>query len=622
MSQSSSLFESAKVADMERLQPLSVSAQETVSATEHLDEGGLDKGVPLKTVDLLDQPLDDAVIQQLQSDQIGMREDVPQMIPADILVRASVLTEPQVTSLKGAGQNQPDYDLICDVISKRIVTEEHMVELLVREYGYQRVYLRRKVDIETAALYNYDVEKLEQARILPYKKQGETLYVAVADERGLLEFPDFAPIDQATVVPGITSIKELNEGFVEVRERMSALRKGETASSFSGDVIGFVELLLHASVSDGVSDIHIEPYAKSATIRRRIDGVMQTWPVSEFLFDNFVAVIARVKILAALNISERRLPQDGAITIEHDNLDIDIRVSVLPALFGERVVMRILNKGSLDMNIDTLGFGDLELDLLKQAVDAPQGLVLVTGPTGSGKSTTLYSVLNRINQPELNILTAEDPVEYQMEGVGQVQIKEEIGLTFASVLRSFLRQDPDVILVGEIRDKETVDIAIKAALTGHLVLSTLHTNDAISTISRLINIGVPPYLITSSLKLVVAQRLSRKNCKECRESDTAVTAADLRKIGFSEEEADGLTVYHGKGCPVCHGTGYKGRQGIYEVLPISGTVREAVEQQKSIDEVFDTALRDGFRTMQEIAREMIVSGDLSLVEYSRVMLIN
>jgi type II secretory ATPase GspE/PulE/Tfp pilus assembly ATPase PilB-like protein len=613
MDQTSSLFESAKVADMKRTQPVN-TLQELASAEPSLGE---------TAEQLLDQPLDEATLKQLQADQIGSsEEELPQFTPSSALVRANIISEAQALSLKASGQHQPHYDLVKDVVDKRIATEELVVDALTRETGYQKVLLRREQDIQTAAWHDYEVKLLEELRILPYKKQGNMLYVAVADERGLLAVPDFSTMDHSTVVPLITPLNQLEDGFSEIRERMVSLMKGENASAFAGDVIGFVELLLHASVSDGVSDIHIEPYAKSAVIRRRIDGVMQLWPVSEFLFENYVAVIARVKILAALNISERRLPQDGAITIQHDGDDIDIRVSMLPALFGERVVMRILNKGSLDMSIDTIGFGEHELEQLKRAVDAPQGLVLVTGPTGSGKSTTLYSVLNRINQPELNILTAEDPVEYQMEGVGQVQVKEEIGLDFSAVLRSFLRQDPDVILVGEIRDKETVDIAIKAALTGHLVLSTLHTNDAASTISRLVNIGVPPYLIASSLKLVVAQRLARKICMECREENSAVTPADLIKIGFSESEAEGAVTYHGKGCPNCHGTGYKGRQGIYEVLSIGDHMREVIEQEKTTDELQEAAIGEGFRTMQEIARTLIVKGDLSLVEYSRVMLID
>ncbi len=616
MSQPISLFESAKVTDMKRSRKkvAAVPEGEYVADTAKVkvlmpSEGGHE------------QSLDDAVLKELQADQIGHREEEPELTPTTALVRANILTEPQVSSLRAAGQHQANYDLVGDILSKHITSEESVVDALSRETGYQQVFLRRQQDIQTVAWHDYDVNTLEQDRLLPYKKQGDTLYVAVADERGLLAIPNFTTLDHSTVVPCITTLKQLEDGFSEIRERLTQLRKGENASSFAGDVIGFVELLLHASVSDGVSDIHIEPYAKSAMIRRRIDGVMQEWPVSEFLFDNYVAVIARIKILAALNISERRLPQDGAITLQHDDVDVDIRVSILPALFGERVVMRILNKGALDMNIDSLGFGPVELEQLKRAVDAPQGMVLVTGPTGSGKSTTLYSVLNRINQPELNILTAEDPVEYQMEGVGQVQIKEEIGLSFASVLRSFLRQDPDVILVGEIRDKETVDIAIKAALTGHLVLSTLHTNDAVSTISRLVNIGVPPYLITSSLKLIVAQRLARKTCPDCREVDEMVTIEDLLKIGFDPQQAEEMVVYRGKGCPLCHGTGYKGRQGIYEVLPIEDQLREAIEQGQSTDELQQVALQSGFRTMQQIARELMVQGDLSLVEYSRIMLI-
>ncbi len=606
MKQSTSLFESATVEDMERsasapLVTESQVEQENVTAAGELD------AETLKT---------------LQADQIGSDEvDLPQFTPTDALVHANILSQAQATSLKSAAIKRPDYDLIQDVVDKRIATEEQLLEALSRETGYQQVQLRRDEDVQTAAWHDFDLKLLEEERILPFKRVGNSLSVAVADERGLLAVREFSTFDHATIVPHLAALSQLNSAFHKAREINSKLMKGENASSFAGDVIGFVELLLHASVSDGVSDIHIEPYAKSAMIRRRIDGVMQEWPVSEFLFENFGAVIARVKILAALNISERRLPQDGAITIQHGDAEIDIRVSVLPALFGERVVMRILNKGALDMSIDTLGFGEQELEQLKLAVDAPQGMVLVTGPTGSGKSTTLYSVLNRINKPELNILTAEDPVEYQMLGIGQVQIKDEIGLDFAAVLRSFLRQDPDVVLVGEIRDKETVDISIKAALTGHLLLSTLHTNDAASTISRLVNIGVPPYLIASSLKLVVAQRLARKVCSECGEADHSVGSEELIKIGFTTEEAENITPLRGKGCPLCHGTGYRGRQGIYEVLAVTDAIREVIESEKTTDELLETAKQNGFRTMQEIARDHVASGVISVTEYSRVMLI-
>ncbi len=610
-----SLFESAPVADV-NFEVLAKTAVKQRSWRETLTDSNV---VHLHT----HREVDEETLSALQADQIGSSEEaLPQYTPADALIRAKILSEAQVASLQEAGKRRDGFDLIQAVVEKHITSEEVVAQALVREFGYQRAYLRREEDLQTSAWQDHDLQFLQQNRIIPFKSQSEQLHVAVCDERGIIALREFRSIGYSTIIPHIITLSQFSTTLSEIEEKVALLMKGETASSFSGDVIGFVELLLHASVSDGVSDIHIEPYAKDAVIRRRIDGVMQEWPVSDFLFENYGAVVARIKILSALNISERRLPQDGAITIEHDGSDVDIRVSVLPALFGERVVMRILNKGSIDMNIDTLGFGSQELMALKRALDAPQGMVLVTGPTGSGKSTTLYSGLNRINRPELNILTAEDPVEYQMRGIGQVQVKDEIGLDFATVLRSFLRQDPDVVLVGEIRDKETVDIAIKAALTGHLVLSTLHTNDAVSTIFRLINIGVPGYLIASSLKLIVAQRLARKICTQCSKVDETVSPIDLIKIGFSKEQAFNMKTYRGQGCNHCHGTGYKGRQGIYEVLTINDRIREVIETGKSADEIQQIATEDGFNTMQQIARGLIENGTLSMVEYSRVMLID
>ncbi len=601
MDGSSSLFESARGEDMVRREPMTpgAAAHEETAAEQ--------------------QELDPALLAALQADQ-QLQEEPP---PFDIdrsCVNVGILSEEQLRRLRETTRHQPDYDLIRDLVEKRIATEEMVMLALMQESGFQQAKIRRSEDIDPEASSGYDLDLLQQSGVLPYHQLGNTLSVAVADERGLLNLPRFEPLEKGAVTPAIVLLSELDGGFKQLREREARLMKGENASEFSGDVISFVELLLHASVSDGVSDIHIELFAKRADIRRRIDGVMQPWPVSGFLMDNYVAIVARIKILAALNISERRLPQDGAITIEHDGRDVDIRVSIIPALFGERVVLRILNKGALDMSIDTLGFGARELELLKHSVDAPQGMVLVTGPTGSGKSTTLYSALNRINRPELNILTAEDPVEYQMEGVGQIQVKEEIGLTFAAILRSFLRQDPDVILVGEIRDRDTVDIAIKAALTGHLVLSTLHTNDAPSTISRLLNIGVPGYMISSSLKLIVAQRLVRKSCSGCRVVDDRVSVQELIRIGFDPVEAEQLKSYRGEGCPRCHGTGFKGRRGVYEVMAITDRIREAIDRQVTTDELREVAHQDGFRTMQALAREMIREGDLSLLEYGRVML--
>ncbi len=381
-------------------------------------------------------------------------------------------------------------------------------------------------------------------------------------------------------------------------------------------VITFVNDLIFNAVRQGASDIHLEAYKDAAAARYRVDGVLnENKAIKDFLFANYAAVTTRLKIMSDLDISERRLPQDGAITITlPEGRDVDLRVSVLPTVFGERVVMRILDRDGISFDLDKLGFPEKEYADAVAAFESSQGMVLVTGPTGSGKSTTLYGALRLLNKPGVNILTAEDPVEFTIEGVGQVQIRDDIGLTFAAALRSFLRQDPEIILVGEIRDKETADISIKAALTGHLVLSTLHANDAVSTVVRLINMGIPGYLIAAALTLVIAQRLARRICSNCRQPQPGDHVPLLKTLGFADEDAQTIQPYHGAGCDRCNHTGYKGRQAIYEVLRINEEMRAAInaEDRRGLKRI---ALDDGFRPMQTIGRDMIRQGTLTIEEY-------
>jgi type IV pilus assembly protein PilB len=388
-------------------------------------------------------------------------------------------------------------------------------------------------------------------------------------------------------------------------------------------IISFVNDMIFDAIKQGASDIHLEMYKDSAAARYRVDGVLKECkPLKEMLFANYPAITTRLKIMSSLDISERRLPQDGAITITlPEGRDVDLRVSVLPTVFGERVVMRILDRDGISFDLDHLGFPEKEYADVVSAFEASQGMVLVTGPTGSGKSTTLYGALKRLNKPGVNILTAEDPVEFTIDGVGQVQIRDDIGLTFASALRSFLRQDPEIILVGEIRDKETADISIKAALTGHLVLSTLHANDSISTVVRLINMGIPGYLIGAALTLVIAQRLARRICPACKQIHEGNHEAILLNLGFSPEDAKAAKPYHGAGCERCNHTGYKGRQGIYEVLKISEAMRAAIvsEDRRSLKKI---AEEDGFRPMQTIGRQMVMDGVLTIEEYQNNLVFN
>jgi len=423
-----------------------------------------------------------------------------------------------------------------------------------------------------------------------------------------------------------TELKSANKKEAD-NQSLNLEKKYESKTS-SGDqgakVIGFVNDFIFESVRLGASDIHIEPYKNGSALRYRIDGVLlEQKKMDSFLHSQFAAITTRIKIMALLDIAERRLPQDGAI-VTHlpDGRDIDLRVSVLPTIFGERIVMRILDRGGISFDLDKIGIPKPQYDQLVSAVEASQGMVLVTGPTGSGKSTTLYGVLRRLNKPDINILTAEDPVEFTLDGVGQVHVREDIGLGFSEALRSFLRQDPEVILVGEIRDRETADIAIKAALTGHLVLSTLHANDSISTVVRLINMGIPGYLIGAALSMVVAQRLARKICQNCKTKVEEDRSATLLGIGFDKEQAQSLTIYHGSGCDICNGTGYKGRMGIYEVLKIDEELRSAIITGESATNLRTIAIRNGYRTLQDIGREMIVEGTLTIEEYQRNLIFN
>lgn len=399
--------------------------------------------------------------------------------------------------------------------------------------------------------------------------------------------------------------------------------KGDVGSG-APNVVSFVHNAIENAITLKVSDIHFEVFKECARLRYRRDGLMkEVDEYVDFLYDNYSAITTRIKILSSLDISERRLPQDGRISFPIKGDNVDIRVSILPTACGERVVMRIMDKSSLSMPIDKLGFHEQQFKQLEKAIHSPQGMILVTGPTGSGKSTTLYAVLNALNEDDVNILTAEDPVEFNVEGIGQVHVKDNIGLTFTAALRSFLRQDPEIIMVGEIRDKDTAEISVKAALTGHLVLSTLHTNDAPSTITRLINMGIPAYLLTSSLCLIVAQRLARLICPHCKIDDPDATPAKLKSIGFTEEESNTIKAQKGTGCDKCMDMGSKGRRALHEVLTITKTVKQAMLEGLSDMEIGQIAKeKDGFMSMQDRGRQLIIEGVMSVEEYERNLVVD
>jgi len=536
------------------------------------------------------------------------------------------------------------------VFELKLTDENKILDVLIKEQNLEIVDLSKvevNDDVKSVLPSNY----IKMNFIAPFKVEGKVLHIAIPDSSKLSLMRNLKAITKknielhAATVSQISSFVEklLSESGNVTTEsiRQENKQKTKTFDSDLGEagevldkapeedieaieneseVIKFSTAVVAEAIKMGVSDIHIEPYRFSSRVRYRTDGMLsEQKQYKKFLHDNYGAVVTRFKIMGKLDIAERRLPQDGAINFKIENKVVDLRLSILPTANNERIVMRILNKDAGDISLEQLNFEENDLKILRKNIHGTQGLILVTGPTGSGKTTTLYSILKEVSKPHLNILTAEDPVEYELDGVAQVQIKEDIGLTFAAALRSFLRQDPEIILVGEMRDKETVDIGLKAALTGHLVFSTLHTNDAPSTITRLQNMGTPDYLISAACTLVLAQRLARKTCKDCRVPDDLVNPKVLTQAGFTPEQASRAKVIKGKGCTKCKDSGYKGRMGIYEILNITKPIKEAILRKATTPELREIAIKEGFQTMQDMGKRMILSGDLSLREYERIL---
>ena len=536
------------------------------------------------------------------------------------------------------------------VFELKLASEDRILEVLVKEQNLETVDLSQiPIDdnIKSVLPTNY----INMNFVAPFKVEGKTLHIAIPDSSKLSLMRNLKTITKKNIELHAAKVSQISD-FIEkllaesgdvTTSRIKEINK-EKIKTFDSDlaeagevldttpeedieaieneseVIKFSTAVVAEAIQSGVSDIHIEPFRFSSRVRYRLDGMLQEQEqFNQFLHDNYGAVVTRFKIMGKLDIAERRLPQDGAIPFKIDGKIVDLRLSMLPTANNERIVMRILNKDAGDISLEQLHFEESDLKSLRKAIHGTQGLVLVTGPTGSGKTTTLYSILKEVSKPHLNILTAEDPVEFELDGVGQVQVKEDIGYTFASALRSFLRQDPEIILIGEMRDKETVDIGLKAALTGHLVFSTLHTNDAPSTITRLQNMGTPDYLISAACTLILAQRLARKTCTECRIPDEDINPTGLTQIGFTPEQASRAKVSKGKGCPKCNNSGYKGRMGVYEILNITKTIKEAILKKATTPELREIAIKEGFRAMQDMGREMIMSGDLNFREYERVL---
>ena len=535
------------------------------------------------------------------------------------------------------------------VFELNLTDEEKILDLLVKDQSLDVIDLS-KVEVTDELKAVLPSNYINMNFIAPFKIEGKVLHIAISDisklslmrnlrtitkmdiELHAAKVSDISSFVDKLLADGERTISDIRQTNAEktktfdydVDEQAEVLEKPPEedieAIENESEVIKFSTAVVAEAIKSGVSDIHIEPYRFTSRVRYRLDGILQEQEhFKKFLHSNYGAVVTRFKIMGKLDIAERRLPQDGAITFKIDGKVVDLRLSILPTATNERIVMRVLNKDAGDISLEQLNFEETDLKNLRKAIHGTQGLVLVTGPTGSGKTTTLYSILKEVSKPHLNILTAEDPVEYELDGVGQVQIKDDIGFNFSTALRSFLRQVPELILVGEMRYKETVDIGLKAALTGHLVFSTLHTNDAPSTITRLQNMGTPDYLISAAVSLVLAQRLARKTCSECRVPDEDITPKALADLGFTVEQASRAKVQKGSGCPKCKDTGYKGRMGIYEILNVTKPIKEAILRKATTPELKEIASNEGFRTMQDMGRELILTGDLNFREYDRVL---
>ncbi len=565
----------------------------------------------------------------------------------DLLLKEKVITQEQ---LDQALKSQKDTGgrLGAVLVKLGFLSDEDITNFLSRQYGVPAINLAYfEIDPSVVKLIPYETAKRYQ--ILPLSRVGASLTIAMVDPTNVFAMDDIKFMTGLNIEPVVASESSIMDGIdkaygsgepeedleqvmasmsdiadtdveLQAEEEEIGLSDLEKAAD-EAPIVRLVNMILSDAVKKGASDIHLEPYEREYRVRFRIDGVLQGIMTPPMKLKD--AITSRIKIMAKLDISEKRLPQDGRIMLKMKigsrKKQLDYRVSTLPTLWGEKVVLRLLDKENLRLDMTKLGFESESLTKFEKAILKPYGMVLVTGPTGSGKTNTLYSAISRLNTPDTNIMTAEDPVEFQIGGVNQVQMKESIGLNFAAALRSFLRQDPNIILVGEIRDFETAEIAIKAALTGHLVLSTLHTNGAPETISRLMNMGIEPFLVATSVHMIVAQRLVRRVCKDCGEVLELPPQA-LIEAGFTPEEAKFVKVRKGKGCGVCNNTGYKGRCGLYEVMEIDDDIRElilvgasAVELKKKAIERGMLTLRrsgltkvkDGVTTLEEVARETI-----------------
>ncbi|MBM4784020.1 MAG: type IV-A pilus assembly ATPase PilB [Archangiaceae bacterium] len=552
----------------------------------------------------------------------------------ELLVRENLISVQQLR--KAQEEQQKNGTRISTALIKvGAIEESKLTDFLSKQYGVPAINLKEfDVDPEIIKLVPKDVA--EKHLVIPVNRAGSSLIVAMCDPSNIYAVDDLKFLTGYNIEPVVTSEPALREAIekyyaekgpnlediintmeddVEVAEDGDEGGNVEEMAKAADDapVIKLVNLILKDAIGKRASDIHVEPYEKDFRVRFRIDGVMYEVMKPPMKLRN--AITSRLKIMAQLDISERRLPQDGRIKIKlGGGKEMDFRVSVCPTLFGEKIVMRLLDKSNLQLDMTKLGFEPEPLKWFKEQIDRPYGMVLVTGPTGSGKTTTLYSALAALNDPTTNVSTAEDPVEFNFAGINQVQVSESIGLTFASALRSFLRQDPDTIMIGEIRDFETAEIAVKAALTGHLVLSTLHTNDAPSTVTRLLNMGIEPFNVTASLNLILAQRLCRKLCQNCKRPVQEFDEKAYTDAGIPQEKIGTFTPYEKVGCKECNDRGYRGRVAVYEVMPFWDGLKEIVINGASAAEIKQEAIRLGMQTLRMSALNKVMQGTSTLEE--------
>ena len=554
----------------------------------------------------------------------------------ELLVRNQLISDDQLAKAI-AEQKKEGIRLGAALVNLGYVQEHDLASFMSKHYGVPSVDLK-EFDIDPAVIALIPEEVAQKYMLVPINRAGATLIVAMADPSNIFAIDDIkfmTGLNVEVVVAAEAAIKEAIDKYYDQSATMAdtlgnledfddfeLVEDGELddvneleKASEDAPVVKLVNLILTDAIKKEASDIHIEPYEYAFRVRYRIDGVLYEVMKPPRKLKN--AITSRIKIMSSMDIAERRLPQDGRIKIKMGrNQEMDYRVSCLPTLFGEKVVLRLLDKGSLQLDMTKLGYEEEALKWFKKEIHKPFGMVLVTGPTGSGKTVSLYSALAELNQTTENISTAEDPVEFNFAGINQVQMHEEIGLNFASALRAFLRQDPDIIMIGEIRDFETAEIGVKAALTGHMVLSTLHTNDAPSTVNRLLNMGIEPFLVASAVNLISAQRLGRRICSECKTPEKHSKEA-LISAGVPEDKIGKVTIYKGRGCPTCNDTGYKGRVGFYQVMPMLDDIKEMVLSGANTAEIKQESMRLGVKTMRQSALTKMMEGVTTLEEVLR-----